>query len=222
MSKLDASNARPFSPHSKQERQFLNRKWFIRQLIPHIGGLRYAWLSFHQQSIESVETDAQLHIAVDTAELQEWEEICRNSPYISNLVVDSGKISTIIYLEFKDQGLLELNLIHCVGKKGDIFSNSKKLLAKSTINDEGIKVAPYRYILEYLLISAYCEHQNNRNHFLQEYAILPFTQKLKTLRRFSKSYQHIINDLKGNTAFPSSSWDWLKQTSVPKWAGLSW
>jgi len=153
MNQSSALSTRPSTPQAQfvpSSPPSLHRRWFIRQLIPLIGGLRYAWLSLNSKSVENISDNACLDIAIASRELDEWKAISTHLPYVLNSHIESGKKATIICLEFKDRSFLQLTLVHCIGKRRDAFKNSKKMLDGAFLNEEGMKVAAMPFVLEYL------------------------------------------------------------------------
>ncbi|RMG23620.1 MAG: hypothetical protein D6730_14130 [Bacteroidetes bacterium] len=195
------------------------RRWFIRQLIPAIGGLRYAWLTFGNNSVEQISESPYIDIAIEESELPEWKDICLKSPYVRASSVAHTRALTTIFLKLEDGSLLEITLIHCSRKKRGIFSNSRVMLDNVHINEEGMKIAPLAFVLEYLF-SPPLQQSREPSGLKAYYQYLPLEQKQKILQQLSRRFRSADLQDEAASGTHTSAWRWIKHTGHQMWNSL--
>lgn len=222
---MSASGTHSFRPALKQPASpakhgvNLHRKLFIRQLIPQIGGYKYAWLAFGSHTVESLAESPYLDLAIDERDLDEWIHICLHAPHVMAHQVERQKDMAIIFLELKEESFMEITLIHCGKRKHSLFSEPRLILEQARMNEEGMKLAPLVYVVEYLFSDRF-ENSDSQKALKAYYQFLPMEQKRKILQQLSAKYKTANANGWGNTGSHATAWQWIKQTGHHMWSSL--
>lgn len=119
-----------------------NRDEFISFFLLFLEDKKYAVLKYVEKSIHDIKPYSDLDILISREYYYELVIFLKRYPQLRKIRIFKKSFMDTIYLFFKDESFLEIDLIYEFVRKDLVYLNSEEVLSTSNFNSERIKV-PY-------------------------------------------------------------------------------
>ncbi|TAE47567.1 MAG: hypothetical protein EAZ89_17530 [Bacteroidetes bacterium] len=155
------------------------RHTFLLNLAQMAAPLSYGALKIFG-SLPDEHSDLDLIVKKD--ELTRWEQLCRGYKGVEKAVFRRKSYATYVELYFSDNSYLELDLIHSIQRKGQVFLSANDLISASTAGPEGLKVVPPYLSFVYICLFFNLNYSPVPDKYRQIFAVLPTHQQSRFLQ----------------------------------------
>ena len=132
-----------------------SRSKFIRIFFDFMSDKNYSLLKYISNSIEDIDEFSDLDLAIKIEDKKSIFDFINNYEYIFKTKIYQNSFMCIIHIFFNDGSFLEIDLIHCFKRKELIYLDVNKLIEKSKLNDENIKIPNHKFQFVYIFLFYY-------------------------------------------------------------------
>ncbi len=129
-----------------------NRKEFVRYFFNALVNIDYALLKYTSATLNDIPETSDIDLLVAESQLSAIIKIINDGSKVEHVQVHSKSFVSFVSIYFKDQGYLELDLIHRFDRKGTIYLEAEDVLRNAMSNTEGLKLASHYHHFEYVML----------------------------------------------------------------------
>lgn len=129
-----------------------NRNHFIRNFFIFLADKDYALLKYIEDDLSSIGATSDIDIAISKNNSALVLDFVKNQESVRTYNVYSSSFMKMVYISFKDNSFLELDLINNFIRKDICYLDIKELLRNQTNNHEQLKVPSLKYSFLYILL----------------------------------------------------------------------
>ena len=144
-----------------KEKYLTNRNQFIKNFFEFLHDKDYVVLKYIEDDISSIRELSDIDLAVSKQSAELIEKFIGGSENVLNFKVYTSSFMKMVYIIFKDNSFLEVDLINSFIRKDICYLDTSEMITNYHINHNQLKVPSNEYSFLYIFLFHLLNKTNN-------------------------------------------------------------